>query len=55
MEYRTAKREDMADILELYKQLNQSNDNFSIGDADRVWDKIEKGNINILWPRTMAA
>ncbi|MDR0909696.1 MAG: GNAT family N-acetyltransferase [Spirochaetaceae bacterium] len=45
MEFGIAKKEDVADILVLYKQLNASNSDFSIADAHKIWDKIEKENI----------
>jgi GNAT superfamily N-acetyltransferase len=45
MEYCVGKREDLVNILELYKQLNPSNNDFSIENANKIWDKIENGNI----------
>ena len=45
MEYLIAGKEDMTGILELYKQLNQSNENFTINEINKTWDKIEKNNI----------
>jgi hypothetical protein len=41
MEYLTAGKEDVLGILELYKQLNQNNDNFTINEINKTWDKIE--------------
>ena len=45
MEYRFAEKEDLAQILELYKQLNQSNTDFSIEKANNIWDEIEKKDV----------
>ncbi|MDR1531651.1 MAG: GNAT family N-acetyltransferase [Clostridiales bacterium] len=45
MEYCIAKRENLVNILELYKQLNPTNNDFSLEDANRIWDKIENENI----------
>ena len=45
MEYLIAGKEDMMGILELYKQLNQSNENFTIDEINKTLDKIEKNNI----------
>jgi GNAT superfamily N-acetyltransferase len=45
MEYCIAKRENLVNILELYKQLNPSNNDFSIRNANKIWDKIENENI----------
>jgi hypothetical protein len=41
MEFCTAERSDLESIIELYKQLNPSNENFLIEDANKVWDNIE--------------
>ena len=35
----------MSGILELYEQLNPSNDDFTINEINKAWDKIEKNNI----------
>jgi GNAT superfamily N-acetyltransferase len=45
MEFCTAERNDLENILELYKQLNPSNENFSVEDANKVWDSIENKNV----------
>jgi GNAT superfamily N-acetyltransferase len=45
MEYCIAKRENLVNILELYKQLNPTNNDFSIENANKIWDKIENENI----------
>jgi ribosomal protein S18 acetylase RimI-like enzyme len=45
MEFCTAERNGLENILELYKQLNPSNENFSIEDANKVWDNIENKNV----------
>jgi GNAT superfamily N-acetyltransferase len=41
IEYGEAKRDDLPQILELYKQLNPSNNDFTIDQANKIWDKIE--------------
>ena len=48
MEYEVGKRDDLGAILELYKQWNPKIDifaDFSIEEANKVWDKIESNNI----------
>ena len=45
MEFHVAERDDLVNILELYRQLNPSNNNFSIEAANKIWDEIEKENI----------
>jgi GNAT superfamily N-acetyltransferase len=43
-----ANRNDLKGILELYKQLNGSNNEFAFSDAEKVWDKIETENIKYI-------
>jgi GNAT superfamily N-acetyltransferase len=48
MEYLTARKEDVMEILELYRQFSRGNDifaDFSIGDINKVWNRIENANI----------
>jgi GNAT superfamily N-acetyltransferase len=48
MEYCIGKRKDLEKILELYKQFNPGMDifvDFSMENANKVWDKIENNNI----------
>jgi GNAT superfamily N-acetyltransferase len=45
MKYCIAKRENLANILELYKQLNPTNIDFSMENANKIWNKIENENI----------
>ena len=46
MEYGIGKKEDISGILELYKQINNSNaSSFTINDAEKIWENIEKYNI----------
>jgi GNAT superfamily N-acetyltransferase len=45
VEYCVGKRENLINILELYKQLDPINNDFSIETANKIWDKIENENI----------
>jgi len=46
MEFGTGGREDIGGILELYKQLNGSNEiEFNAEEANGIWDNIEKSDI----------
>lgn len=46
MDYVIGKKEDLSAILELYKQLSDSNDfSFTINEANKVWDIIENNNV----------
>ena len=48
MEYLTAEKEDALEVLELNKQLNENNGNFTINEINIVWINIEKNNIRYL-------
>ena len=47
MDYRIGNRKDLTGILELYKQLGNSNgSSFSVNEANKIWDdNIENNNI----------
>ena len=46
MDYCFANREDIGAILDLYKQLVDSNDSsFTLEMANKIWDEVEKYNI----------
>jgi GNAT superfamily N-acetyltransferase len=45
IEYVEGKRDDLLQILELYKQLNPSNNDFTTDEANKIWDKIEINEI----------
>ena len=47
MDYRIGNRKDLTSILELYKQLGNSNgSSFSVNEANKIWDdNIENNNI----------
>jgi ribosomal protein S18 acetylase RimI-like enzyme len=46
MVYKVGKKQDLADILKLYKRLGHSDETtFSIKQADKIWKQIEKNNI----------
>ncbi|MCL2833985.1 MAG: GNAT family N-acetyltransferase [Treponema sp.] len=45
MEFTVACREDFPQILELYKQLNPTNDNFPADKINKVLDKIQNSDI----------
>jgi GNAT superfamily N-acetyltransferase len=45
IEYCIAKKEHLTGILELYKQLLPEEKPININDANKIWEKIEQGNI----------
>jgi GNAT superfamily N-acetyltransferase len=44
MEYRTAERDDLQELIKLYKQLNPEEEIIDLDKAYSVWDATEKGN-----------
>jgi ribosomal protein S18 acetylase RimI-like enzyme len=45
MEYKVAEKNDLLKIIELYKQLSSSNDDFQLEKINKIWDNIENNNI----------
>ena len=49
MEYVIGNKDDLDAILELYKQLNDTNDSlFNLEKANKIWDIIERNNIKYI-------
>ena len=45
MEFKIGRKEDLEGILQLYKQLNSSNNFFQMDEVYKIWNNIEKYNI----------